>query len=41
MFMALDKGGSRHKAQHYDERVLLYIRYFSNYSTLDRNALAA
>ena len=28
------KGGSRHKAQHYDERVLFYIRHFSNCSIL-------
>ena len=33
--------GSRHKAQHYDERVLFYIRHVCNCSILLRNALAA
>ena len=35
------KGGSRHKVHHYEERVILFIRNFSNCSTLHRNALAA
>ena len=37
------KGGSRHKAHkahHYDEWVLFFIRHFSNCSILHRNALA-
>ena len=35
------KGGSRHKVHHYKERVIFYVRHFSNWSTLHRNALAA
>ena len=35
------KGGFRHKAHYYNERVILVIRHFSNCSTLHRNALAA
>ena len=34
------KGGSRHKAHHYSEKVIFFIRHFNNYSTLHRNALA-
>ena len=32
-------GGSRHNAKYYDERVLFFLRHFSNWSSLYRNAL--
>ena len=31
----------RHKVSHYEERVIFFIRHFSSWSTLHRNALAA
>ena len=39
--MVRDKGGSRHKVHHYEERVFFFLRHFSNWSTLHRNALAS
>ena len=36
-----DKGGSRHKVHHLEERVIFFIRHSNNWSTLHRNALAA
>ena len=35
------KGGSRHKVHNYEERVTFFIRHFSNYYILHRNASAA
>ena len=34
------KGGSRHKTQHYEEKVIFYIRHFCNCSIFHRDALA-
>ena len=35
------RGGSRYRAQYYDERVGVFIRRFGNCPILHRNALAA
>ena len=39
-YTILYKGGSRHKADHYNERVIFFIRHFSNYPIIHHNALA-